>query len=66
MTKEQLLSMDAQLLLSIINMKLRDQFLDLEDLCDDVGIDSQSIESKLKAIGYIYSEDNHQFISSEA
>ncbi|MDF2699773.1 MAG: hypothetical protein K0Q49_1329 [Haloplasmataceae bacterium] len=55
--------MEPNMLLSIINMKLRDQYKDLSDLCDDLDLDTCLIEEKLKKIGYVYSDKHNQFIT---
>jgi hypothetical protein len=61
MDKEQLLKMDSFMLLSIINMKLRDEFDSLNSLCEDYEISSFELENKLSAIGYKYNENTNQF-----
>lgn len=57
------MAMDKNILLSLINMKLRDEFRSLEDLCKEYDIDEFDIENKLKSIGYKYNKNNNQFIS---
>lgn len=54
--------MDPNILLSLVNMKLRDQFLDLDDLCSYYDIARKDLEETLGKVGYKYSEDNRQFI----
>ena len=56
------LTMDPNILLSLVNMKLRDQFLDLDDLCSYYDIARKDLEETLGKVGYKYSEDNRQFI----
>lgn len=51
---------EPNMLLSFINMKLRDNYSSLEDLCDDLDIDYQEITDKLKAIGIKYDAANNQ------
>jgi hypothetical protein len=63
MNREQLLSMDSSMLLSIINMKLRDSFSSLEFLCEDYDLTSEEVNSKLNSIGYVYNPNSNQFIS---
>jgi hypothetical protein len=63
MNREQLLSMDSSMLLSIINMKLRDSFSSLELLCEDYDLASEEVNSKLNSIGYVYNLNSNQFIS---
>ena len=56
-----MLPKDPVMLLSYINMKLRDQYSSLEDLCDDLDISQTDIEAKLKAIDYVYDMKTNQF-----
>lgn len=53
---------DSILLLSVINMKLRDCYSNLDALCDDMNENKSDIISKLSAIGYNYDEKINQFI----
>ncbi len=53
---------DAVLLLSVVNMKLRDCYGSLDALCDDLNENRQNIESKLNSIGYTYDEKVNQFV----
>lgn len=53
---------DPYMLLSFINMKLRDgEYENLEDLCDSLGIKSQEIKEKLHNAGFDYVESAKQF-----
>lgn len=61
MTNETINSMDANMLLSIINMKLRDQYSSLNILCDDLELSEKDIINKLESIGYNYNESENQF-----
>lgn len=63
MKREQILSIDPFILLSWINMKLRDEFSSIEYLCEDYEVDSLDIEGRLKLIGYIYNKHRNQFVS---
>ncbi len=56
------LEMEPYILLSIVNMKLRDFYSNLEDLCEDLNVDKSKLEQNLNNIGYIYSSNNNQFI----
>ena len=53
---------DPVLLLSYINLKLRDYYSSLDALCDDLDISKSELEEKLKTINYEYSEEQNQFI----
>ncbi|WP_027632973.1 DUF4250 domain-containing protein [Clostridium hydrogeniformans] len=61
MDKERILSMDPYVLLSLINMKLRDEFVSLDDFCLFNNITDEDILEKLKKIGYFYDENTNQF-----
>lgn len=47
--------------LSVINLKLRDQYDSLEALCEDMDEDIDQIKSILASIGYYYDENQNQF-----
>ncbi len=65
MDKEQLLKMDSHMLLSILNMKLRDEFDSLEALCEDYDIEELKIKDKIRFIGYEYHKNTNQFIAGD-
>ena len=50
------------MLLSFLNLKLRDYYSDLDKLCDDLDIEKDTITDKMKSIGYTYDEERNQFI----
>lgn len=52
---------DPMILLSCINMKLRDSCPSLREFCDDNDIDTDELTNKLAAIGYKYDETTNQF-----
>lgn len=52
---------DAMMLLSVVNMKLRDQYDSLDAMCDDLGVSREEIEEKLKTIGMEYSPEQNKF-----
>ena len=52
---------DPVMLLSVINMKLRDTYSSLEDLCEDMDVSKEDIENKLKKINYEYDAQCNQF-----
>ena len=41
------LPQDPMMLMSVINMKLRDFYTDLDTLCEDLSIDRKELEEKL-------------------
>lgn len=53
---------DPNMLLSYVNLKLRDFYPSLEAMCDDLALDKEEIVRKLNGIGYIYNDDRNQFI----
>ena len=53
---------DPIMLLSFVNMKLRDQYASLEALCEDMDVNSEEIVAKLAAVGYEYNTERNQFI----
>ncbi len=56
-------NMPSEMLLSIINMKLRDNYSSLEELCDDLDYSIKLVNEKLNSIGYYYDADLNQFKS---
>lgn len=52
---------DPIMLLSFINMKLRDFYGSLDSLCDDLDVNKSEITEKLEGIGYRYNEQNNRF-----
>jgi hypothetical protein len=57
-----MLPKDPVMLLSFVNLKLRDFYGSLDALCDDLGADRSEIESKLAGIDYHYDEEKNQFV----
>lgn len=53
---------DPVMLLSFINLKLRDFYTSLNVLCDDMDIERAEIEDKLSSIDYHYDEEKNQFV----
>ena len=53
---------DPVMLLSFINLKLRDYYRNLEACCDDLDIDREELTQKLSGIGYVYDEQRNQFV----
>ena len=56
------LPQDPYMLLSYVNMKLRDADPSLAALCDDLGADEGALCSALAAIGYTYDEQRNAFV----
>jgi hypothetical protein len=57
-----MLPKDPVMLLSFVNLKLRDFYGSLDALCDDMDADRGEIESKLAGIDYHYDEEKNQFV----
>ena len=53
---------DPVMLLSFINLKLRDYYPSLAALCDDLDIDRAEVDEKLAGIDYHYDEEKNQFV----
>ncbi|MGN0377884.1 MAG: DUF4250 domain-containing protein [Suilimivivens sp.] len=53
---------DPVMLLSYVNLKLRDFYGSLDTMCDDMDVSRHDIEEKLKTIGYFYDSERNQFI----
>ena len=54
-------TMDPYMLLSIINLKLRDYYSSLDSLCDDLNIDKKELEEVLRKKDLEYVESINQF-----
>lgn len=52
---------DGAMLLSFINMKLRDEYETLTQLCDDLELSEEEICAKMAAMGYEYDAIHHRF-----
>lgn len=52
---------DPMMLFSVINMKLRDNYSSLDELCDDLHIDKNDIINQLQAVGFEYSLEYNKF-----
>lgn len=52
---------DAVMLLSFINLKLRDFYPSLDAFCEDTGEDRLQIEERLATIDYHYDAEKNQF-----
>ncbi len=49
------------MLYSFINMKLRDQYPSLSELCAAMDIDEDELTAKLGSIGFEYSTEHNKF-----
>ncbi len=53
---------DPAMLLSFVNLKLRDYYKSLDEMCDDLDIDRDGIVNKLSSIGYEYDRESNRFV----
>ncbi len=54
-------TMDPFILLSAVNMQLRDEYSSLDELCSTNDIDKNELIEKLKAAGFEYNASQNQF-----
>ena len=52
---------DPFILVSYVNMKLRDGCMSLQEFCEENGIDREELEEKLAAAGFRFDEETGQF-----
>lgn len=52
---------DPVMLLSFVNLKLRDCYDSIDTMCSELDIDRKELEDKLKSIDYEYDNDTNQF-----
>ena len=57
------LEMDAHVLLSLVNTRLRNDHASLEALADAYDIDTGELEAKLGGIGYTYDTKENRFVA---
>ena len=53
---------DPILLLSVVNMKLRDFYKDLDTLCQDLKVNKEDLIEELADIDYEYDVNANQFV----
>lgn len=53
---------DPVMLLSYVNLKLRDFYATLDALCEDLDADRNEIVDKLAGIDYHYDEEKNKFV----
>lgn len=56
-----MLPQDPAILLSYLNMKLRNGGLSLQEFCEENDLDQEALEEKLTASGFVYDEERNQF-----
>lgn len=52
---------DPMMLFSVINMKLRDCYASLDELCEDMNISKDILIVKLESIGFEYNAEQNKF-----
>ncbi|MBR6381655.1 MAG: DUF4250 domain-containing protein [Lachnospiraceae bacterium] len=60
-----MLPKDPNMLLSFVNMKLRDEYPSLEELAASLMADAGEIMEKLSAAGYVYDAEGNRFVQKE-
>lgn len=53
---------DPVMLLSFVNLKLRDYYSNLQAMCEDLDVSEQEITEKLAAIDYHYDKVQNKFV----
>lgn len=59
--KDMNLPKDPYMLLSVLNMKLRDNYKSFDELCEDMDCDAAEITAAMEKLGYLYDEKVNQF-----
>ena len=54
-------AMEPVMLVSLLNMKLRNEFTDIQALCNRFAIQLPELTKKLKNIGYVYHAPLNQY-----
>ncbi len=57
-----MLPQDPVMLLSFVNLKLRDYYSTLEAMCEDLEISEAEITDKLAGVDYHYDREKNQFV----
>lgn len=55
------LPQDPMMLFSVVNMKLRDNYASLDELCSDMDVDRDSLCARLATVGFEYSTEHNKF-----
>ena len=53
---------DPVMLVSYINLKLRDFYNSFDEMCEDMNIDGKEIIEKLATIDYVYDVKTNRFV----
>lgn len=57
-----MLPKDPMMLYSFVNMKLRDSYSSLEELCEDLNITREEIEEVLAEADFFYDPESNRFV----
>ncbi|MBU3842327.1 MAG: DUF4250 domain-containing protein [Candidatus Fusobacterium pullicola] len=60
--KSKYLMMDVNIAYSMLNMRLRDKYSSLADLCEDEDIDIEELLKGMEKKGYVYNQETNQFL----
>ena len=60
MTLTRFATMDINMLLSLVNMQLRDHYADLDDLCRAQDLDKEALTARLAGGDFHYQPDQKQ------
>lgn len=52
---------DPMMLFSFINMKLRDEYTSLDELCDDMNVNKENLLATLRNVGFEYNALQNKF-----
>lgn len=52
---------DPMMLFSFVNMKLRDCYSSLDELCEDMNVKKENLLDTLKAVGFEYDSSQNRF-----
>lgn len=55
------LPLDPMMLFSVVNMKLRDCYSSLDELCDDMNVDKDELVKRLAVFGFEYDSESNKF-----
>lgn len=61
LTNISMIPQDPMMLYSFINMKLRDQYPSLTELCKSMDLDQEELLAKLATVGFEYNEELNKF-----
>ena len=53
---------DPMILYSVLNTKLRDFYASLDDLCEDMDVDKQTLLDTMNGVGFHYDPDRNVFV----